>query len=233
MRSEFFNQIKKNREAYYREIQERPGDPGKNYNPFNVEEVAVLPLKMPRISMPEIHLAMPDLNRVRGLLVSAAKAIRSGWTGVAQSWKKVQKPFRERITKTSRALEQKAENWQEGFYNRVVVLFEDGNDVESRATGNPALHDPMEQVSDTSPIMEKVRRLWTGMLVSLELDEAITEIKVTQQVHDDEEQKETGQPKLIHRIKYVLNRIKVAGFKKISASLSGKLLKPIINRFIQ
>jgi hypothetical protein len=179
MRSDFFNQIHKNRERYYKEIMNCETEYCQPSRQDSEYASQILQLKLPRPSIFIAGMGKPDWNQFRRNTLKMIKNLKYIHHKIVKGIRRLILPLVLRYQNTEARLDQTLESWQESFYKRVIVLFDD-QEVEEESIPDKPINRPWQipDEKDEYRLPGYLRKLWTRILISLELDEVTTDIIV-------------------------------------------------------
>ena len=233
MRSDFFNQIKKNRESYYQEYGNHVfAETSQTENTTSVK-INLPEFRFPRL--PQIHF--PDTSGIR---INSGKIAKWVLIGIGKTTKRIGtallgfgKYFNKNIQSIQEHLDEKAENIQEKFYNRVVVLYDEDEKGEQRKSPDTYSEKDHRSTGKTdNAIAAILNRWWSQILISLELDEATNDMRVFEKAPINEqansESESMEKPRQIKRwFRKFIDQLSI-----VSGKIHQHSLQPLINRFI-
>ncbi|MCB2219157.1 MAG: hypothetical protein KQI35_02095 [Bacteroidetes bacterium] len=237
MRSEFFNQIHKNKERYYKERMNQELKSSQVANRTSEYPTQLLQLRLPWPIVSISCFLKPGWAQFGHKTAVAFKTSKYFTKWMTHRISKFIQPFSLQLTTARIKLDQQFESWQEGFYNRVIVLFEEQDGHSESMPGKISKKSlPVANKGNVneSGIIKYLRKLWTSVMISLELDEATTEIRMENYSCKREGDAEVDN---IAEKKPWQIRNSCILFKKICQKIFQKInrvyIYPMVNRFIQ
>lgn len=235
MRSEVFNQIKKNRENYFRD----QANQFVSVHKSNSQKAVHQPLKLPKLKLPRnLQLNGNSLQLKANVLYKIGASLLIGSQNLLPQFgsvlKQQLKPIKTWLQNQSKAIELKSENYKERFYQHVAGLFEDEGNQMSFVDNHSRVKAGNQTLSlHTNGVIERLRRMWASFLISLELDDAILEINpnVKQQTQRSASKPANKPPGKSGLLKKVFRRWS-SRLLIVTKKVHHQTLKPVFNYFI-
>lgn len=190
MRSEFFNQVKQNRQRFYIQMdQTKKEETGQL---FNVSETNVESHKSPAFTLPKLNIKIPEIHLANGfkhlqvfctqVYIVAKPYIQAFLRMVAVYASVIGKEINIGYTKFTGVVSKYAEFFQMFIYSNLIDLFEDDSDgrpelmLQSSDTKNTSDQPESNQHAGQNEFNKETNSSWFSrifgkMLISLELDE--------------------------------------------------------------